>query len=231
MMDSYRQLGPRVSETLGGQFRILIRNLIRGNQRNARSFAHRAKKEMADHGNAVTAQNIIEDMAQSQAMQNALINSPSIVPGIGTFLSFWLIGLEDFFLLDRSVKLVLALCGLEGIPVEEKNQALEDFIIKIIGQTYKIADYGTDPNTRTISNDIMTILLPRKYAGMVMNIGLHRIVRRILPFKRRSRLLPVGLGIGMSAYNAYDRIVAVGRLTLKNLSRLKQDVGMSDDAQ
>jgi len=223
-MKDNRQLGPRVTDTLGDQFRILVGNLIRGNEKKAESFAHRAKKEIADVGSAVTVQNLIEDMAQTQALKNALINSPSIVPGIGTFLSFWLVGLEDFFLLDQSVALILALCKLEGIPVEEKYEALEDFIIKLLGQTYGIVDNKEGANIRSISNDFMTIMLPRKYANMVLNKGVHKIVRRILPFKRRSRLLPVGLGLSMSAYNAYDRIVTVGQLTLKNMGKFKHDI-------
>ncbi len=173
----------------------------------------------------------IEDMAEAQALKNALINSPSIVPGIGTFLSFWLIGLEDFFLLDQSVTLILALCRLEGVPVEKNNRILEDFVIQILGQIYGITEGAKASDTNSISNDFMTRMLPRKYANVMMNRGLHKIVRRILPFKRRSRLLPVGLGLAMSAYNAYDRIVAVGQLALKNMGKLRQDVSIGGDPE
>ncbi|MBN2297295.1 MAG: hypothetical protein JXM72_01810 [Deltaproteobacteria bacterium] len=230
-MNGDRQIGPKVSDTLGGQFRILIGNLIRGNEKKAQAIAQKAVNGTGDAGKAVAAQSLIEYMAQAQALKNAMINTPSIIPGVGTFFSFWLVGLEDFFLLDQSVKVILALCRLEGIPVERKHQALEDFIIQILGQTYGIADKGKESNTRSISNDFMIRMLPRKYANMMMNKGVHRVVRRILPFKRRSRLLPVGLGLAMSAYNAYDRIVAVGRLTLRNMGKFRQDVGMSDDPE
>jgi len=224
MMEGDRQFVPRVSDTLGGQFRILIRNLVRGNEKKALSIAQRTTGLAEDTGSPVAVRGLIEDMAEAQALKNALINSPSIVPGIGTFLSFWLIGLEDFFLLDQSVTLILALCRLEGISADKDNRILEDFIIQILGQIYGIAEGGKASDTNAISNDFVMRMLPRKYANMMMNRGLHKIVRRILPFKRRSRLLPVGLGLTMSAYNAYDTIIAVGQLTLKNIGKLRQDV-------
>jgi len=231
MMEGERQFMPRVSDSLGGQFRILIRNLVRGNEKKALSIAQRTTGLAEDTGSPVAVQGLIEDMAEAQALKNALINSPSIVPGIGTFLSFWLIGLEDFFLLDQSVTLILALCRLEGVPVEKNNRILEDFVIQILGQIYGIAEGAKASDTNSISNDFMTRMLPRKYANVMMNRGLHKIVRRILPFKRRSRLLPVGLGLAMSAYNAYDRIVAVGQLALKNMGKLRQDVSIGGDPE
>ncbi len=183
-----------------------------------------------DTGSPVAVQGLIEDIAEAQALKNALINSPSISRGSAP-LSLWLIGLEDFFLLDQSVTLILALCRLEGVPVEKNNRILEDFVIQILGQIYGIAEGAKASDTNSISNDFMTRMLPRKYANVMMNRGLHKIVRRILPFKRRSRLLPVGLGLAMSAYNAYDRIVAVGQLALKNMGKLRQDVSIGGDPE
>ncbi|HOO39626.1 MAG TPA: hypothetical protein PLV78_15005 [Deltaproteobacteria bacterium] len=219
-MNSDRQLSTRMIDSMGERFRQLIGNLVQGNEKRARRLAEVAQREIPSMGQRVVIQTLIEEMAQTQAMRNSLINSPSIVPGIGTVLSFWLISVEDFFLLDQSVTLVLALCILHGVPMDE-SQAVEDFIIQVIGEVYGIRNGKEDPDADSISRDLMTKKLPQKYVDMGLNRGLHRFVRRILPFKRRSRLLPVGFGLMMSAYHAYNTIVSVGRLSLKYMPRLK----------
>jgi hypothetical protein len=223
MVNQSRQIGPRVIDALGEQFRQLIGNLMRGNEKRAYRLVRIEQKENSSLSIMVTAQNLIEDMAQTQALRNSLINSPSIVPGIGTFLSFWLIGAEDFFLLDQSVTLILALCILNGVCLDDKK-AVEDFIIQVIGEAYGIADSDKGIAANTISKDFLTKKLPQKYVNKGLNKGMRKLVHRVLPIKRRSRLLPVGLGLAMSAYHAYDTIVKVGQLSLKHMQRLKQDV-------
>jgi hypothetical protein len=222
MMNSDRQFGTKMIDTLGERFRLLIHNLMRGNEKRACRLAEIAEREIPSLGRSIVTQTLIEEMAQTQAIKNSLINSPSIVPGIGTVLSFWLIGVEDFFLLDQSVTLALALCILHEAPMDEPR-VVEDFIIHVIGEVYGISDGGKDLDANSISRDLLTKKFPQKYVDKGLNRGLHRIVHRILPFKRRSRLLPVGFGLMMSAYHAYNTIVKVGRLTLKYMPSKKQD--------
>lgn len=222
-MNQNRQIGQRVIDALGGQFRQLIGNLMRGNEKRAQRLVRIEQQDNPSSGIEVAAQNLIEDMAQTQALKNSLINSPSVVPGIGTFLSFWLIGVEDFFLLDQSVTLVLALCILNNVCLDDKK-ALEDFIIQVIGEAYGIADSGKEIAANTISKDFVTKKLPQKYVNKGLNKGMRKLVYRVLPIKRRSRLLPVGLGLAMSAYHAYDTIIKVGQLSLRHMPRLKQDI-------
>ena len=223
MMNRDRTLGPKMIDSLGGRFRRLIHNLMRGNEKRARVLAGIAGREIPSLGQSIVTQTLIEEMAQTQAIKNSLINSPSIVPGVGTLLSFWLIGVEDFFLIDQSVTLILALFILNGIDLEDKL-ATEDFIIQVIGEVYGITEGVQDSDADSISRDLMTRKLPQKYVDMGLNRGLHKIVHRVLPFKRRSRLLPVGFGLMMSAYHAYNTIVKVGRLSLKYMPSLKQEV-------
>jgi len=49
-----------------------------------------------------------------------------------------------------------------------------------------------------------------------------KFLKRLLPFRRKSRLLPAGFGIVMSAVNAYEIIVKVGRITMARLDRERQ---------
>jgi len=222
MMNSNRQMGPKMIDSLGERFRRLICTLIRGNEKRARRLAEITRREIPSSGQEVVIQTLIEEMAQSQAIKNSLINSPSIVPGLGTVLSFWLVGIEDFFLLDQSVTLILALCILSGINQEDKHLT-EDFIMQIIGEVYGITNGAQDKDVHSISRDFMTRKLPQKYVDIGVNRGVRKIVHRVLPFKRRSRLLPVGVGLMMSAYHAYSTIVKVGSLSLKKMSRLRQE--------
>jgi hypothetical protein len=54
-----------------------------------------------------------------------------------------------------------------------------------------------------------------------VNFGLTRwvkvFIKRLLPFRRKSRLMPIGFGMVMSAWDAYDTIVKVGRFALREL--------------
>lgn len=221
MMNDGRQLGMRMIDTLDSRFRDFISNLMVGNEKRAYRLAELAKKELASSNLGVVTQNLIEEMAQAQAIKNSIINSPSIVPGLGTVFSLWLVGVEDFFLLDQGVTLILALCILNGIDIRDR-QELEDVVIEIIGEVYGIIEKGSSTDAASIARDMVTRKLPRKYVNKGVNKGVHKIVHRLLPFRRRSRLLPVGFGLVMSAYHAYSTIVDVGRLTLRYIPRLKQ---------
>ncbi|MCK7470997.1 MAG: hypothetical protein MZU95_09560 [Desulfomicrobium escambiense] len=87
----------------------LIRSLLRGNvQTCAGPGRTGAGTSLHAVGRQIAVQNLIEDLAQGQAIRNAFINLPSAVPGIGTIISWVLISVEDFFTLDQGVTLILA---------------------------------------------------------------------------------------------------------------------------
>ena len=84
-----------IVSTISGRFRTLIRNLVQGNTRMAHSIAEAARQGISTDGSRIAFQNLIEDMAQDQALRNALINLPSAVPGIGTLISLGLISVIE----------------------------------------------------------------------------------------------------------------------------------------
>ncbi|HOS98521.1 MAG TPA: hypothetical protein PLU54_12785, partial [Deltaproteobacteria bacterium] len=63
-----------VVHAVGERFRGLIRTLVRGNIRRARSLAARMRDQVETLGEPIALQNLIEDMAQGQAFRNAFIN-------------------------------------------------------------------------------------------------------------------------------------------------------------
>jgi len=210
-----------ILSTMSGSFRTLIRSLVRGNTRNALSLAEMARERVSSDGEKIAFQNLVEEMAQGQAIRNALINLPSAVPGIGTVIALGMIGIEDFFILDQGVKLVLAMRVLHGGRLEG-GQDLENFVIEVLGEAYGITESGRESGSDTVIRKIMTTMLPQRFVNIGVNKGVRKFLKRILPFRRKSRLLPAGFGIVMSAVNAYEIIVKVGRITMARLDRERQ---------
>ncbi|NTW37810.1 MAG: hypothetical protein HGB17_17240, partial [Syntrophobacteraceae bacterium] len=101
--------GTDIVGAISERFRSLIRSLLRGNVRRARVLAGQVRDELHAVGRQIAVQDLIEDLAQGQAIRNAFINLPSAVPGIGTIISWVLISVEDFFTLDQGVTLILTL--------------------------------------------------------------------------------------------------------------------------
>jgi hypothetical protein len=221
-MDKESFRGSQVLDVLGDQFLLLVSNLIRGNMKRSLELAEKARAEAQTSGMSIACQGLIEDLAKAQAVKNSLINSPSIVPGLGTLLSFWLLGVENFFLLDQSVTLIISLCALHGAKVHDLK-AMEKFAMQVVGEVFGIGNIDRKTDHHAISREYITKTLPGKYVNTGVNRGVRTLLRRLLPFKTGSRLLPAGLGLGASALNAYEVMVSVGQSTLKHLPRLLQD--------
>jgi hypothetical protein len=214
-----RTKGSEVLDLLSDQFLLLMTNLIKGNMKRALGFADTARSDIEKSGLSIVSQNLIENLAQGQAMKNSIINLPSVVPGIGTILSFWLLGVENFFLLDQSVTLILALCSLHGAPVDD-TEAMQEFAVLVVGDVFGIGGTGKKENFRSVSREYVTKTLPGKYVNTGVSRGVQRMLARLMPFRRGSRLLPAGLGLGASALNAYETMVNVGQTTLRHLPGL-----------
>lgn len=218
-MDGNHTKGSEVLDLLSDQFLLLMTNLIKGNTKRALRFADAARGDIETSGLTIASQNLIENLAQGQAVKNSLINLPSVFPGIGTVLSFGLLGVENFLLLDQSVTLILALCSLHGVPLDD-TEAIREFSLQVVGDVFGIAGIEKKENLRTIGREYVTKTLPGKYVNIGVNRGVQKMLRRLLPFQSRSRLLPAGLGIGASALNAYETMIGIGQTTLKSLPRL-----------
>lgn len=218
--DMNRPWDTGLAGAVGRRFRDLIGNLLRGNVVRARSLAEKVREDAHALGEQIAIQNLMEDMAQGQALRNAFINLPSAVPGIGTVISWVLISVEDFFTLDQGVTLILALGILHGLDPED-TQEMEELAMRIIGEAYGLQPPGSGPDSGEVAKGFMMRLVPQKYMNWGVNRWLKAAVRRLLPFRRRSRLLPAGFGIAMSAWNAYDTIVQIGRVAMRELSGRK----------
>jgi hypothetical protein len=214
-----------ILSAISGRFRRLITGLLKGNIKRSRALAEQVRREIPADGEHISFQNLIEELAQGQAVRNALINFPSAVPGIGTIISWALISLEDFFVLDQSVTLIMALCILHGLDPEE-YEGMEEFAISIVGQAYGIETSGPASDSKAFVKEFIIKLLPARY----VNFGLARwvkvFIKRLLPFRRKSRLMPIGVGIVFAAWDAYDTIVKVGLFSLRELpgKRRQQEV-------
>lgn len=209
-----------IISAISERFRTIIRSLVLGNTKKARSIAEKKRQAITRDGSRIALQNLIEEMAQGQALRNALINLPSAFPGIGTIISLGLISVEDFFTLDQGVKLILAMCHLHSKDFDDQN-AREDFVISVLGEAYGLAPSGHEGDPDTIVRKLMTTMLPKKYMNIGINRGVRRFLQRFLPFRRKSRLLPAGFGVVMSAWDAYDIIVKVGQITLREMAGVR----------
>jgi hypothetical protein len=199
------------------RFRRLIRNLIRGNTKKACSLVEKVREDMLQDGERIAFQNFIEAMAQEQAVRNAVINIPSVVPVLGTIISIGLMSLEDFYILDQGVRVILALSYLHGVDMQDETRT-EEMVIGILAESYGLNFTKKETGGDAVIKRLMIALVPQKYVNMGVSRGVKRFLKRLLPFRRRSRLLPVGFGLIMSAVNAYEIIVKTGQLTLKYLA-------------
>jgi hypothetical protein len=216
MMSAMIRSDPEILSAISGRFRRLITGLLKGNIKRARALAAQVRHEIPADGEHISFQNLIEDLAQGQAVRNALINLPSAFAGIGTIISWALISLEDFFVLDQGVTLIMALCLLHGVDPEE-YEGMEEFAISVIGQAYGIETSGPASDSKAFAKKFIIKLLPARYVNFGMARWVKVFIKRVLPFRRKSRLMPIGFGIIMSAWDAYDIIVKVGRFTLREL--------------
>jgi hypothetical protein len=226
MMSAMNGNDAEILSAISGRFRRLITVLLKGNIKRARALAAQVRREIPADGEGVSFQNLIEDLAQGQAVRNACINLPSAFPGIGTIISWALISLEDFFVLDQSVTLIMALCILHGLDPED-HEGMEELAISVIGQAYGIETSGPASDTKAFVKRFIIKLLPARYVNFGLARWVKGFIKRLLPFRRKSRLMPIGFGVLMSAWDAYDTIVKVGRFTLRELpgKRYQGEVG------
>ncbi len=218
-MSGDRIKGSLVFDLLNEQFLLLMANLIKGNRKRALQLADAARRDVGRTGLSIVSQSLIEELAQRQAVKNSLINLPSVVPGVGTILSFSLLGVENFLLLDQSVTLILSLCSLHGANIDDID-AMQELSVLVVGEVFGVSGIEKGENFRAISKEYVTRTLPGQYMGTGVSRGIRRMLRRLLPFRKGSRLLPAGLGLGASALNAYETMVNVGQTTLKHLPGL-----------
>lgn len=198
-------------EHVGTRLRVLIHHLVEGNTKKAQRLAEAAVHDASvDRG--IIAQNLIETLAQEQALKNGGLNLPSVFPGIGTLISFLLAGAENLLILDQSVSVILALRSLHGCDDGEGRG--EDFVIQVMGEAYKLTDPLEPADLQEITRRYMTQELPQRY----MNVGMNKLLSRLFPYRRQLRLVPI-IGVFISAYDGYKTVVTVGRVTLKYLQK------------
>jgi len=224
MMNPKNIDGTEIMIAVSDRFKRLIRDLLKGNIKRARSLAARVQKEIPSDGEHIAFQNLIEELAEGQALRNAFINLPSAVPGIGTIISWMLISLEDFFVLDQSVTLILALSLLHGLDPED-YQDMEKFAISVVGEAYGLEPSGPEGDSNALVKNFMIKLLPVKYVNFGLTRWIKAFIKRLLPFRRKSRLLPAGFGILVSAWDAYDTLVKVGRILMRELPGKRHQKG------
>jgi hypothetical protein len=221
-MDSTGAGNSQLLDALGDRFLLLIDGLIEGNRKRALALAGKAEESSGGANLSIVSQNLIEELAQSQAARNAFLNLPSVVPGLGTAVSLSLVAAENFYLLDQSVTLILALCSLHGKDLDD-GRAVRNFTVGIIGEVFGVAGKEAPADTQSVSRSYVARFIPMKYLNRGLNRGMSTILKRLMPARRGSRLLPAGVGLGASALIAYDTIVSVGKETLGRLPGFTSD--------
>lgn len=210
----------------GEQLDLLVRNLVLGNRKRARRLAASTCAELATDDATLAARTLVENLAQQQALKNAAVNSPSIFPGIGTLISFGLLGVENFLMLDQSVTLILAICVLHDR--DEEDGLLADFVIRVLGEAYGVVEDAPHTPSGDISERYATRILPEKVATRGINTSINRLSARMFPLRRQSRLLPVGFGLVVSGLDGYRTLTKVGDVALQRLPDFLEETG---DAQ
>jgi hypothetical protein len=198
---------------ISGQFGLLVHNLIKGNMNWAKELSKQALENSERYGMNICMQDIIEELANEQAFKSGIVNSPSIFPGMGTLISFFLLGTENFLILEQGVKLSIVLLLMNGFKDGDDN--LEESVIRILGEAYEIADNLDKTDISTITEQYVTRVLPPKY----LSKGLNKLVSKIFPTRNRFlKLLPV-FGIFYSAIEGYSMTVKVGQVALKRIKK------------
>ena len=199
---------------VGTRFGVLVHHLVEGNTKKARRLANKSRRDQGETNPGILSQNLIESLAQEQALKNGGLNLPSLFPGIGTIISFMLVGAENFLILDQCVTVILALWHL--CDRDDDSPDREAFVLRVIGEAYELIDESENADTQDITRRYMTKELPQRY----LNVGFERILTRLFPPRRRLRLVPV-IGVFVSAYDGYHTVVSVGRIALKHLQKNK----------
>jgi hypothetical protein len=198
---------------VSGQFGVLVHNLVKGNLNRAHKISDQALENAEKYGMNISMQDTIEELANEQAFKSGIVNSPSIFPGVGTIISFFLLGTENFLILEQGVKLSLALLLMSGYKRGDDN--LEAEVIKIIGEAYELVDNTDNVDINTITEQYVTRVLPPLY----LSRGFNKILSRIFPTRNRFlKLLPV-FGIFYAAIEGYTMTVKVGQVSLRRIRK------------
>jgi len=201
-----------VVDLVGNRFRVLIHHLVAGNTKKARRLVDKARGDRDGTVPDIVAQNLIEALAQEQALKNGGLNLPSLFPGIGTIISFLLAGAENFLILDQCVTVILALWHLHDR--DEDSPEREAFVIQVIGESYELIGESEPADTQDITRRYMTRELPQRY----LHVGFNRVLNRLFPPRRRLRRVPI-VGVFVSAFDGYRTVVSAGRIALKHLQK------------
>jgi hypothetical protein len=198
---------------ISGQFGVLVHNLIKGNLNRAHKLSEHALESAGRYGMNISMQDAIEELANEQAFKSGIVNSPSIFPGLGTMISFFLLGTENFLILEQGVKLSLVLLFMSGYKKGDDN--LEAEVIRIIGEAYELVDSTDNVDINTITEQYVTRVLPPLY----LSRGFNKLLSRIFPTRNRFlKLLPV-FGIFYAAIEGYTMTVKVGQVSLKRIRK------------
>ena len=208
----HERLAMALLEHVGARFGALVHHLVQGNTRKARRLADKARRGQDRPDPGILSQNLIESLAQEQALKNGGVNLPSIFPGLGTLVSFLLAGAENFLILDQSVTVILTLWHLHGRDDDREQQ--EAFVIRVLDEAYELIDESGEANAQDITRRYMTRELPQRY----LNVGFNRVLNRLFPPRSRLRLVPV-LGVFVSAFDGYRTVVSAGRIALNHLQK------------
>ena len=198
---------------ISGQFGVLVHNLIKGNMNRAHKLSNHALGNAVRYGMNICMQDIIEELANEQSLKSGIVNSPSVFPGVGTVISFFLLGTENFLILEQGVKLALVLLLMNGFKKGDDN--LEEEVIRIIGEAYELVDNTDKVDINTITKQYVTRVLPPQY----LSKGFNKILSRIFPARNRIlKLLPV-FGIFYAAIEGYTMTIKVGQVALKRIKK------------
>jgi len=98
---------------------------------------------------------------------------------------------------------------------------MEKLAIGVIGEAYGIVSSGLERASSAFVKQFMIKLLPARYVNFGVTRWVKALIKQLLPFRRKSRLLPAGFGIMISAWDAYDTLVKVGQIALRELSGMR----------
>jgi len=214
-----RDSTPGIEAAIGHRVEAMVRALVQGNLHRASRTAKRLREEEALVGRNIALGNLVESTALVQAMKIGLLNLPSTLPGPGTVIAWILMGVEDFYNLDGIVSLVTAIALFAGHDAHDV-EGLEELALSIVGRVYGIEDAGSDGSRKRTAWRLFSRLVPRQYAVKGVNRWVKGFLRRLLRLRRKSRLLPMGLGVAASAWDAYNLVVKAGMLAQAEATRM-----------
>lgn len=189
-------------------FEKLVRELAAGNIKKAGRLARHSLEK--DSGPWSAAERLIDEKAQEQSAKSAILNLPSVVPGIGTLISFVMMGAADFLILDDCVTLILCLRAMYGLPIDDADENRVK-IMRVISVALKLEE-----NTAA-GHEIVGKIMPDRYINVYLNRGLTNVLT-YLTGKRGLKLLPAGIGVAVSAWSGQRAIRRIGHAAIDEIN-------------